>query len=151
MDEKIKIYTDGACSGNPGKAGIGVVLICGKHKKEISKFIGDSTNNIAELEAIRQGLLAVKNKKTPIKIFTDSAYCIGALTSSSWNIKKNIGLINLIKTLMSKFNDLKFIKIDGHSGNEYNEMANALAASAIVANKNKKLGLLTTNGRVPIL
>ena len=63
LEKAIRIYTDGACSGNPGPAGIGVVMQYGQHRKEISRYVGTATNNIAELEAIKVGLQSVKNKK----------------------------------------------------------------------------------------
>ncbi|MBW1894092.1 MAG: hypothetical protein JRI91_10420, partial [Deltaproteobacteria bacterium] len=71
-DHAVCIYTDGASSGNPGPSGIGVWLKYKGHEKSISKFIGNSTNNIAELEAIKAGLNEIKKKELPIRIFTDS-------------------------------------------------------------------------------
>lgn len=129
-DDTIKIYTDGASAGNPGPSGIGVVLRFGKHEKEISKYIGIATNNIAELEAIRWGLKAVKNTDLPVHVFTDSRYAYGVLTQG-WKAKKNQDIIESIKKILSKFDDLKFIKIKGHVGIEENERADFLATSAI--------------------
>ena len=65
-DDAVHVYTDGASAGNPGPSGIGVVLRFGEHEKEISRYIGDTTNNVAELEAIRSGLMAVKNTNLPV-------------------------------------------------------------------------------------
>jgi ribonuclease HI len=75
---EIHVFTDGACSGNPGPAGVGVVLYYNEHKKEISKFIGNATNNIAELTAIKIGLEAIKStyRNLPVIIYTDSAYSL---------------------------------------------------------------------------
>lgn len=129
-DDAIIIYTDGASAGNPGPSGIGVVLRYGKHEKEISKYIGITTNNMAELEAIRSGLMAVKNSNLPVRIFTDSRYAHGVLTQG-WKAKKNQEIIESIKKMISKFNDLKFIKVKGHAGIEGNERADFLATSAI--------------------
>jgi len=126
----ICIYTDGASSGNPGPSGIGIVLRFGKLEKEISKYIGIATNNIAELEAIRTGLSAIKSTKLPVRIFTDSMYAYGVLTLG-WKARKNQGIINSIKNTLLKFNDLKFIKVKGHAGHEENERADFLATSAI--------------------
>jgi ribonuclease HI len=126
----ICIYTDGASSGNPGPSGIGIVLRFGKHEKEISKYIGIATNNIAELEAIRTGLLAIKDTRLPVRIFTDSGYAYGILTLG-WRARKNQDIIKSIKNNLSKFNDLKFIKVKGHAGHEGNEKADFLATSAI--------------------
>jgi len=124
------IFTDGASSGNPGPSGIGVVLRFGGHEKEISKYIGTATNNIAELEAIRAGLAELKKSDLPVRIFTDSSYAYGVLILG-WKAKKNQKIITAIKTTMAKFNDLKLIKVKGHAGIEGNERADFLATSAI--------------------
>jgi ribonuclease HI len=129
-DNCIKIYTDGASSGNPGPAGIGVVLIYGENKREISKYIGDGTNNIAELTAIKVGLEELKRVDLPVRVFSDSSYSIGLLTKN-WKPTKNQELVQEIKTLMRKFPDLDFIKVKGHSGIKENEVADFLATSAI--------------------
>jgi len=129
-DDAINIYTDGASAGNPGPSGIGVVLRFGKYEKEISRYIGITTNNMAELEAIRSGLMAVKNSNLPVRVYTDSRYAYGVLTEG-WKAKKNQDIIESIKKILSKFNDLKFIKVKGHAGIEGNERADILATSAI--------------------
>ena len=129
-DGAICIYTDGASSGNPGPSGIGVLLRFNKHEKEISRSIGVATNNMAELEAIRSGLLAVKNTDLPVRIFTDSSYAYGVL-ALGWKAKKNQDIIASIKKILTKFDDLKFIKVKGHVGIEGNERADVLATSAI--------------------
>ena len=130
VQKEIHIYTDGASSGNPGPAGIGVVLRYGSHEKEITRFIGIATNNIAELEAIRVGLNELKDTKLPVRLFTDSAYAQGVLTLG-WKAKKNRSLIEGIKARMANFSDLKLIKVKGHAGQEGNERADHLATSAI--------------------
>ncbi|MCK4766856.1 MAG: ribonuclease HI [Desulfobacula sp.] len=129
-DNCIKIYTDGASSGNPGPSGIGILFIYGENKKEISNYIGTATNNIAELTAIKVALEELKRVDLPVRIFSDSSYSIGLLTKN-WKPKKNQGLVFEIKTLMDKFSDLAFIKVKGHSGIKENEMADFLATSAI--------------------
>jgi ribonuclease HI len=126
----ICIYTDGASSGNPGPSGIGILLLYGRHEKEISKHIGSATNNIAELEAIRVALLELKRTDLPVKIFTDSSYAYGVLTLG-WKAKKNEELIKSIKKIISKFRKLKFYKVKGHAGIDGNERANYLATSAV--------------------
>ncbi len=126
----INIYTDGAASGNPGPAGIGVLLQYGTHEKEISNFIGNTTNNIAELEAIRVGLSELKDTQIPVRLYTDSAYAHGVLTLG-WKAKKNQALIRSIKKIMDALKDLKLIKVKGHAGEEGNERADRLATSAI--------------------
>lgn len=126
----IKIYTDGASSGNPGPAGIGVYLQFGEHEKEISEYIGVSTNNIAELKAVERGLKAVKNKKLPVRVLTDSQYVLGLLTLN-WKAQKNQEIVIALKTLMREFSDIKLIKVKGHQGNHGNEKADQLAVAAI--------------------
>ncbi|KPJ76488.1 MAG: hypothetical protein AMJ54_11645 [Deltaproteobacteria bacterium SG8_13] len=126
----IRIYTDGASSGNPGPSGIGAVLEYGDHTKEISKYIGQSTNNIAELEAIRAGLLELKVRNLPVRIYTDSSYAHGVL-ALGWKPKKNLEVIAAIRQLMQEFCDVKLIKVRGHAGHRQNERADDLARSAI--------------------
>lgn len=132
MNNRIDIYTDGACSGNPGPAGIGIVLIYNQHRKEISRFIGDATNNIAELTAIKDALEEVKesSRVIPVVVYTDSSYCHGLLTKN-WKPKKNIELVNELKKLTTQFSYLGFEKVKGHSDNEGNNRADELATSAI--------------------
>ncbi len=126
----IRVYTDGASSGNPGPSGIGVLLIYKDHQKKISESIGHATNNIAELTAILVALKALKQYDLPVRIFSDSTYSIGLLTKS-WKPQKNRELVAEIKAMMKKFKDLKFIKVKGHSGIKENEVADFLATSAI--------------------
>lgn len=130
-ENAILVYTDGASSGNPGPSGIGVVLRHGKHEKEISRYIGIATNNIAELEAIRTGLSHLKSKQLPVCIFTDSSYALGVL-SKGWKATKNQELVAETKALMATFKNLRLIKVKGHAGNEGNEKADQLAVNAIV-------------------
>jgi ribonuclease HI len=126
----VHIYTDGASSGNPGPAGIGVVLQCGSQRREISAYIGEATNNIAELLAIQKGLAAVKNRRLPIRVYTDSRYAVGVLTLN-WKPKKNTEIILAIRRSMAMFDDLKLVKVRGHHGVAENERADELATSAI--------------------
>jgi ribonuclease HI len=126
----IKIYTDGASSGNPGPSGIGVYLKYGTQCKEISDYIGIATNNVAELKAIEAALAAVKAKRRPVRIFTDSEYAYGLL-ALNWKARKNRDLVEQIRRQMGRFSDLKLIKVRGHAGDEGNERADSLATSAI--------------------
>ncbi len=132
-EDAVIIHTDGACSGNPGPAGIGVLMQYGEHEKEISRFIGIATNNIAELEAIRIGLKAVKNRNKPVRIYTDSSYAFGLLTKG-WKAKKNPELVAEIRKLLVSFSDLRFYKVKGHAGDPGNERADGLATGAIKEN-----------------
>ena len=126
----IQIFTDGASAGNPGPSGIGVLLRFGDHEKEISKYIGLATNNIAELKAIQAGLQALKNTALPVQIFTDSSYAYGVL-ALGWKAKANLELVESIKKKIRKFKDVRIIKVKGHAGHKYNERADFLATSAI--------------------
>jgi ribonuclease HI len=126
----IHVYTDGASSGNPGPSGIGVVLRCGDQRKEISEYIGIATNNIAELLAIAKGLAAVKNRRMPVRVYTDSSYAHGVLTLN-WKPKKNLDLIAAVRRTLAGFADLRVIKVPGHCGVEDNERADRLAVAAI--------------------
>lgn len=128
--EGIVVYTDGACVGNPGPAGIGVVLRYRTRTKEISRFIGTGTNNIAELTAIKVALQEIKDPWVPVTIHTDSAYCLGVL-AGNWKPKLNRTLIEEIKKEMARFARLTFVKVEGHTGIEDNEKANDLAQQAV--------------------
>lgn len=139
MDEqhnRIDIYTDGACSCNPGPSGIGIVLIYKGYKKQVSKFIGEATNNIAELKAIKLALEMIKSshREIPIVIYTDSNYCVGLFTKN-WTPKKNVELIVDIKELINKFKYIGFKWVKAHNGNSYNELADYLATKAIKENR----------------
>jgi ribonuclease HI len=126
----VHVYTDGASSGNPGPSGIGVVLTYGSRRKEISEYIGEATNNIAELMAIQKGLSAVKNKRLPVRVYTDSTYAHGVL-ALNWKPKKNQDLIAAIRRSMAGFARLKLVKVPGHQGIAENERADELATSAV--------------------
>jgi ribonuclease HI len=135
--EEILIFSDGASSGNPGPAGIGVVLRFGEHEKEISEYIGVATNNIAELKAIQAGLQALKKTDLLVKIFTDSNYAYGVL-ALGWKVRSNREVVESLKKTIAKFKNLQIIKIKGHAGEEGNERADFLATSAIKHYKGRK-------------
>jgi ribonuclease HI len=126
----VHIYTDGASSGNPGPSGIGVILTYGRQRKEISEYIGEATNNMAELIAIQKGLSAVKNRRLPVRVYTDSAYAYGVL-ALNWKPKKNQDLIAAIRRSMAAFARLSLVKVPGHTGVAGNERADQLATAAI--------------------
>jgi len=129
IKDKILIYTDGACSGNPGPMGIGIILLSGTHKRKISKYLGLGTNNIAELSAILESLNSIKDKDREIEIYTDSMYCIGLFTKN-WKPKKNVEIIDAIKEKLLEFKGVEFKKVKGHSDNLLNNEADRLAVNA---------------------
>ncbi len=128
----IVIYTDGACTGNPGPAGIGVVILDGRERREISEYLGQGTNNIAELTAIERALEAVNpdGRARPVLVHSDSSYAIGLL-SKGWKAKANTDLVTRIRGLARNFGDLRFVKVRGHSGVAENERCDELARTAI--------------------
>lgn len=133
-DRLVHVYTDGASSGNPGPSGIGVLLRYGSHEKEISKYIGIATNNIAELEAIRVGLSFIRNPDLPVRVYTDSSYALGLL-AKGWKARKNQELVASIRKMMSGFANISFVKVKGHSGDAGNERVDGLACDAIAREK----------------
>jgi ribonuclease HI len=127
---EVIIYADGACSGNPGPAGIGVYLHDSRGEQEVSEYLGQGTNNIAELVAIQRALELCPDKSALIKIHTDSAYSIGVLTQN-WKAKANQELIATIRAQLRGFARVKFIKVAGHAGIPGNERADMLARRAV--------------------
>lgn len=130
----IIIYTDGACSGNPGPMGIGAVIVNGENRQEISESIGIGTNNIAELTAIERALetIPATQRSLPVVVHTDSSYSIGIL-EKGWKAKANTELIARIRNLTKNFSGLRFVKVKGHAGIPENERCDLLATSAITA------------------
>jgi ribonuclease HI len=127
--KSILVYTDGASSGNPGPSGIGIVLRFGSHEKEISRHIGNATNNVAELTAIEVALKAIRTTEIPVRLYTDSQYCYGLL-SLGWKPKRNEKLVAGVREIMKRFKDLRILKIEGHVGIDDNERADRLAREA---------------------
>ncbi len=128
--EAIVAYTDGACSGNPGPAGIGVLLRYQGREREISRGIGQATNNIAELKAVQAALEAIRNRDLPVILYTDSEYVRGLLVRG-WKAKKNTELVNEIRALARRFNQLTIRWVEGHAGNEDNERVDRLARQGL--------------------
>lgn len=127
----IDAWTDGACTGNPGPAGYGVVLRFDDQHIEISQYIGIGTNNIAELLAIRVALEELRDVEGRVRIHTDSSYSIGVL-DKNWKAKKNTELVASIRELMEQFDPPPhFIKVRGHAGVPLNERADQLAVQAV--------------------
>lgn len=131
-DGTVVIYADGACSGNPGPAGLGVVLIDGARRRELSEYLGQGTNNIAELTAILRAVEAIgeAGRARPIRIHTDSGYAIGVLTKG-WKAKANQDLVARVKSALATLKDVELIYVPGHAGVALNERADALARAAV--------------------
>ena len=140
------IYTDGACSGNPGPGGWGAVLFYKDSKKEISGFLGNTTNNIMEMTAVIEALNCLKTS-CKISLYSDSKYVITGITqwiygwmkknwvSASGKPVKNKGLWKEIFNLSSK-HEIKWFWVKGHSDNEWNERCDYLARKEIKKHTN---------------
>jgi ribonuclease HI len=129
--DAIHVWTDGACTGNPGPAGIGVVVIDGDKRREHSEYLGPGTNNIAELTAVLRGLDMVGDPQRPVRVYTDSSYSIGVL-SMNWKAKANVELVAEIRDRLRAFPRLAFVKVAGHAGIPENERCDQLARDAVV-------------------
>lgn len=129
-DGIVEIYTDGACSGNPGPCGYGLLMRDGDSYREINQYLGTGTNNIAELTAIKVALENVEDKSRPVRIYTDSRYSIGVLVDG-WKAKANRELILETRDLIAEFDDVELIKVKGHAGHPLNERADTLATSTL--------------------
>jgi ribonuclease HI len=148
MDNELHIYTDGACSGNPGAGGFGVVMLYGGKTKELSGFEPQTTNNRMELTAVISGLSAIKNREKSFStaVFTDSKYIVdainknwvGAWQKNGWknSQKKPVANQDLWQTLLT-LNALhrpKYVWVKGHADNEYNNRCDAMAVAEIKRN-----------------
>lgn len=138
--KNVEIYTDGACSGNPGKGGWGAVLVYGNNEKEISGADSDTTNNRMELTAVIE---ALKTLKFPCKVTltTDSKYVCDAINKRwvySWQEKGwkkadkkpalNVDLWEKLLELL-EIHNVEFIWVRGHNGHTYNERCDRLAVN----------------------
>ncbi len=127
-------YTDGACTGNPGPAGCGTVVIApGGKIRESYAYLGEATNNIAELQAIENALVATPLKEALV-LHTDSQYAIGVLTKG-WKAKANTALIERIRKELTP-RKVRFVYVPGHAGVPMNERADELAREAIKTRRN---------------
>lgn len=125
-------FTDGACSGNPGPAGSGVVLVApGGKMHEGLEYLGEATNNVAELTAILRALEWIPEGAPAIVVYTDSKYAIGVLTKG-WKAKVNGELIARTRTLVQS-RGARLDYVPGHAGVPLNERADELAREAISA------------------
>ncbi|HIU98541.1 MAG TPA: ribonuclease HI [Candidatus Limadaptatus stercoripullorum] len=144
MRKKVDIYTDGACSGNPGVGGWGAVLFYRGVRKEMSGAEGQTTNNRMELTAMIRALSALK-EDCEVTLYSDSAYCVDAFNKgwiASWKANgwrtadksevKNPDLWQELLALAER-HKVTFVKVKGHSDNEHNNRCDALARAAIKA------------------
>lgn len=142
--KKVTIYTDGACSGNPGPGGWAAILISNHHRKEIYGFSPTSTNNIMELTAVIEALKLVKDGYE-VEIFTDSKYVLEGVTKWVNNWKKNNWISSTKKPVKNQelWQELDRLNlhykpswkwVKGHSGDANNERADELAVLAIKNN-----------------
>ena len=134
----ITIYTDGACSGNPGPGGWGAVLISGEHRKEIKGGRAETTNNRMELQAAIEGLKTLKKHPSTVHLYTDSTYVRGGITSWIENWKKNgwrtaakkpVKNTDLWQNLdeVRQAHHVTWYWVKGHAGIPENERADELA------------------------
>ena len=143
--EKVIIYTDGACSGNPGPGGWGTILMFKDVSKEISGYSKNTTNNIMEISAVIEGLKLLKYP-CKVNLYSDSAYVVNAFNQGwiynwvkkNWKTAGNTDVKNkeLWQELynLTKTHEVKFIKVKGHSDNKFNNRCDELARNAIKNN-----------------
>ncbi|MBE8189790.1 MAG: ribonuclease HI [Candidatus Thioglobus sp.] len=140
--DKIIIYTDGGCRGNPGLGGWGAWLRFGKYDKKIKGFKANTTNNQMELLAAIKALEAISSSEIRIDLFTDSKYVMNGINEwiKNWKIrgwktanKKSVKNVELWKRLdeLNQKHQISWHWVKGHSGDEGNEMADLLANQAM--------------------
>jgi ribonuclease HI len=132
----MEVWTDGACSGNPGPMAIGVVVLDGEGRRELGEYLGIGTNNIAELTAIERGLeiadeITGGDRARPVRVYSDSGYAIGLL-SQGWKAKANQELVARIRRRLADLPNVQFVKVAGHAGIPENERCDELARQAIL-------------------
>lgn len=147
-DNNVVIYTDGACSGNPGAGGWGAVLFHGDYKKEISGYEKDTTNNRMELTAVIKSLQMLKSPCN-VELYSDSAYVVNAFLQgwlenwkkNGWigSDKKQVKNIELWQELdrLINIHNVHFNKVKGHSDNEFNNRCDELATGEIAKHINQ--------------
>lgn len=140
--KQVEIYTDGACSHNPGPGGWGVVLLYGPHRRELSGFEPHTTNQRMELTAAIKGLEELK-ERCAVRLYSDSAYLINGFNlgwienwqRNGWRNSRKEPVSNsdlwmaLLK--LSQQHKIEWIKVKGHSDNELNNRCDELARQAI--------------------
>lgn len=138
--KKVTLYTDGACSGNPGPGGWAAILIYGKHERELSGGEAATTNNRMELMATIMGLRHLK-ERCAVTLFTDSKYVLQGYTEwlpgwqkKGWKTadKKPVKNVDLWQALAAEAarHEITWQWVKGHSGDTYNDRADALAVAA---------------------
>ena len=140
--KKVTVYTDGACSGNPGSGGWGAVLKFGAHTREISGFEPDTTNNRMELTAAVKALQTLK-EPCIVTLYSDSAYLVNSFQQhwltkwqlNGWKTSKKGPVENqdLWRELLdlTSTHRVEWLKVKGHSDNEFNNRCDKLAREAI--------------------
>ncbi len=140
--KQVELYTDGACSGNPGAGGYGAILIYKGLEKEISGGEPLTTNNRMEIYAVIAGLECLK-EKCRVNIYSDSAYTVNAFTQNwleGWIRNgwckadgKEVANSDLWQRLydLTESHEVRFIKVKGHADNAYNNRCDELARAAI--------------------
>ena len=142
--KSVVIYTDGACSGNPGPGGWGAYLKFNEKEKKISGFVKDTTNNRMELQAVIESLRLL-NQNCKVDLYSDSVYEINGMTKwvfgwqqRSWRSSNNkpVKNLELWQELLKLAgpHQISWHWVKGHDGNKGNEIADALARSAIEEN-----------------
>lgn len=133
----IQMYTDGACSGNPGPGGYGVILRCGSLEKEISAGYANTTNNRMELLAVITGLEAIRWERAEVTVWSDSSYVVDAVEKGwvfGWEKKNFAKKANedLWRRFLAVYrrHQVRFQWIRGHNGHPENERCDALAVAA---------------------
>jgi ribonuclease HI len=129
-------YTDGACSGNPGPAGAGVVAVSPAGKShELVEYLGQATNNVAELTAILRALEWIPSSASSLVVRTDSQYAIGVL-QKGWKAKANQELVSRAKEAV-KARRARLVYVPGHQGVTLNERADELAREAVATRRSR--------------
>jgi ribonuclease HI len=148
-DAIFHVWTDGACSGNPGPMGIGVVVLVGDERQEIGEYLGLGTNNIAELVAIERGLEVVEGRlgtraspgPAHARVYSDSGYAIGLL-DKGWKAKANQEIVARIRQRLGAFpGRVDFVKVPGHAGVPENERCDQLGREAIVSARRRPVAV----------
>lgn len=147
--KEVVIYTDGACSGNPGPGGWGAVLIYGEHSIELSGYDPETTNNRMEMTAALQALSRLK-QPCRVKLYSDSAYLVNAWRKGwlqSWQAhnwvksdKQPVLNVDLWKELlkMAEIHQVEWIKVKGHANNVWNNRCDELATGQVKAHRGQK-------------